>query len=148
MTDHHHLARALSDAQIEHAYAQIMADLSNQRRCLLARNGGQGMGIPLRRARDIGRSAAISKQVSSLIDDSYRSLAAFVRDTGGYTKTPEPFADFQWAAFFRTRIRMWTTTFQFTAAVQQAVLWREVQMPSCCQASMAAQGHKIEGLGA
>jgi hypothetical protein len=57
--------------------------------------------------------------VSGLVDDPFRSLAAFVRDADGYAKTPEPFADFQWADFFRTRIRLWTTPFQFTAAVHQ-----------------------------
>jgi hypothetical protein len=33
-TDHHYLARALSDAKIEHAYVEIMADISNLMRDL------------------------------------------------------------------------------------------------------------------
>jgi hypothetical protein len=44
-----------------------------------------------------------------------------VRNAGGYIKTPEPFAEFQWADFFRTRVRLWSTSFQFSAAVQQGV---------------------------
>jgi hypothetical protein len=65
--------------------------------------------------------SAIPDEVSGLTDDPYRSLAAFVRDAGGYLKTPEPFAEFQWAAFYRTRIPMWTNEFQFNAAVEQGV---------------------------
>jgi len=121
-TDHHHLARALSDAQIEHAYVEIMADLSNPKGdAFWLEMAAKGWVHPYDELGILHGVAAIPKQVSGLIDDPYRSLAAFVRDAGGYIKTPEPFADFQWAAFFRTRIRLWTTTFQFTAAVQQAV---------------------------
>jgi hypothetical protein len=47
----------------------------------------------------------IRDEVSGLTGDPYRSLAALVRDAGRYVKTPEPFAEFQWAAFCRTRIR-------------------------------------------
>jgi hypothetical protein len=62
--------------------------------------------------------AAIPSNVAGLIDDPYRSLAAFVRNAGGYIKTPEPSAGFQWADFFRTRVRLWSTSFQFSAAVR------------------------------
>jgi hypothetical protein len=65
--------------------------------------------------------SAIPDVVSGLTDDPYRSLAAFVRDAGGYVKTPEPFAEFQWAEFYRTRIPMWANEFQFNAAVEQGV---------------------------
>lgn len=65
--------------------------------------------------------SVIPDDVSGLTDDPYRSLAAFVREAGGYFKTPEPFAEFQWAAFYRTRIPMWTNPFQFKAAVEQGV---------------------------
>lgn len=44
-----------------------------------------------------------------------------MRKAGGYGKTPEPFAEFQGAAFYRTRISMWTNEFQFNAAVDQGV---------------------------
>lgn len=65
--------------------------------------------------------SAIPDEVSALVDDPYRSLAAFVRDAGGYLKTPEPFAEFQWADFYRTRIPLWTGELQFRAAVEQGV---------------------------
>ncbi|TCF97594.1 hypothetical protein BZM26_30380 [Paraburkholderia strydomiana] len=65
--------------------------------------------------------SAIPDEVSGLADDPCRSLSAFVRDVGGYVKTPEPFAEFQWADFYRTRIPMWTNPYQFRAAVDQAM---------------------------
>ncbi|WP_408193143.1 ParB/Srx family N-terminal domain-containing protein [Paraburkholderia strydomiana] len=45
--------------------------------------------------------SAIPDGVSGLTDDPYRSLAAFVRDAGGYVRTPEPFAQFQWRSVER-----------------------------------------------
>jgi hypothetical protein len=121
-TDHHHLARALSDAQIEHAYVEIMADLSKLKGdAFWLEMAAKGWVHPYDERGILHGIAAIPKQMAGLIDDPYRSLAAFARDAGGYLKTPEPFADFQWAAFFRTRIGLWTTPSQFTAAVQQAV---------------------------
>jgi hypothetical protein len=47
---------------------------------------------------------SLPKRLEDLTDDPYRSLAGFVRTAGGYLKTPAPFAEFQWADFFRTRI--------------------------------------------
>jgi hypothetical protein len=121
-TDHHHLARALFDAQINYAYVEVMADLSKLK--------GDAFWLEMANRRWVHPYdehgilhgvAAIPSNVSGLIDDPYRSLAAFVRNAGGYIKTPEPFAEFQWADFFRTRVRLWSTSFQFSAAVQQGV---------------------------
>src|SRR5476649_915022 len=120
-TDHHHLARALFDAQINYAYVEVMADLSKLK--------GDSFWLEMANRRWVHPYdehgilhgvAAIPSNVSGLIDDPYRSLAAFVRDAGGYLKTPEPFAEFQWADFYRTRIPMWTSESQFKAAVEQA----------------------------
>jgi hypothetical protein len=120
--DHHHLARALSDAGIEYAYVSLMDDLSGLK--------GEAFWLAMAARRWVHPYdengilhgvAALPGHVSGLIDDPYRSLSAFARDAGGYIKTPEPFAEFQWADFFRTRVRLWTTPFQFQSAVEQAV---------------------------
>ena len=37
-------------------------------------------------------------------DDPYRSLAGCVRNAGGYAKDTQPYAEFLWADFFRSRI--------------------------------------------
>jgi hypothetical protein len=46
--------------------------------------------------------ADMPEHVWELEDDEYRSLAASVRDAGGYEKTSVPLEEFRWADFFRT----------------------------------------------
>jgi hypothetical protein len=44
------------------------------------------------------------KRLTQMLDDPYRSLAAMVRNAGGFAKNQEPFVEFLWADFFRPRI--------------------------------------------
>lgn len=121
-TDHHHLARALSDAKIDYAYVEVIADLSKfEGDAFLLQMAAKRWVHPYDEHGILHGVAAIPKEVSELIDDPYRSLSAFVRNGGGYNKTPEPFAEFQWADFFRTRVRLWTTLSQVNAAVAQGI---------------------------
>ncbi|MDE1004803.1 MAG: hypothetical protein OSB38_04000 [Paraburkholderia fungorum] len=120
--DHHHLARALWDGGITKAFAEVAADLSQLTDekfwdTVIAKRWVH----PVDERGILRAISAIPDEISALIDDPYRSLAAFVRDAGGYLKTPEPFAEFQWADFYRTRIPMWTSESQFNAAVEQSV---------------------------
>lgn len=45
----------------------------------------------------------LPKRIADMEDDPFRSLAWAVREQGGYDKTEEPFAEFQWADFFRSK---------------------------------------------
>jgi hypothetical protein len=45
----------------------------------------------------------LPKTVKDLEDDPFRSLAWAVRERDGYRQTEEPFAEFQWANFFRLK---------------------------------------------
>ncbi|MFL9912393.1 ParB-like protein [Paraburkholderia sp. RL17-337-BIB-A] len=120
--DHHHLARALWDGGITKAFATVVADLSRLPEGKFWDTVIERRWVHPYDERGILRAmSAIPDEVSGLTDDPYRSLAAFVRDAGGYVKTPEPFAEFQWAEFYRTRIPTWTNEFQFNAAVEQGV---------------------------
>lgn len=120
--DHHHLARALWDGGIPKAFATVVEDLSRLPESKFWDTIIERRWVHPYDEHGILRAmSAIPDHVSGLTDDPYRSLAAFVRDAGGYVKTPEPFAEFQWAAFYRTRIPMWTNEFQFHAAVDQGV---------------------------
>ena len=56
-----------------------------------------------------------------LLDDPYRSLAGYVRNAGGFDKTPTAFAEFLWADFFRTRVTIGPTRADFNNAVQRAL---------------------------
>lgn len=46
----------------------------------------------------------LPKTIKDLKDDPFRSLAWEVRERGGFKKTDNPFAEFQWANFFRKRL--------------------------------------------
>jgi hypothetical protein len=46
----------------------------------------------------------LPKSIKDLRDDPFRSLAWAVREQGGFEKTDEPFAEFQWANFFRSKL--------------------------------------------
>jgi hypothetical protein len=48
--------------------------------------------------------ADIPKNVTELRNDPYRSLAGFVRSSGGYAKDSTPFTEFLWADYFRPLI--------------------------------------------
>src|SRR5438874_990887 len=63
---------------------------------------------------------ALPAHVKELVDDPYRSLAGYVRDAGGYEKSPTAYAEFQWADFFR-RVRIGSGRDGFEAAVRQAL---------------------------
>ncbi|WP_183082087.1 ParB-like protein [Paraburkholderia sp. BL23I1N1] len=120
--DHHHLARALWDGGIKKAFAMVVDDLSRLSDAKFWDTVIEKRWVHPVDERGILRAiSAIPDEVSALTDDPFRSLAAFVRDAGGYIKTPEPFAEFQWADFYRTRIPMWTSESQFKAAVDQGV---------------------------
>ena len=103
--DHHHLARALADMGVRQTFCYVAGDLSNlagqdffdemKKRNWLFLEDNTGA---TREARDL------PLRVSDLEDDPYRSLAGAVREDGGYDKTCAPFAEFQWADFFRGEI--------------------------------------------
>ena len=63
----------------------------------------------------------IPDSLVNLIDDPYRSLAGYVRDAGGYDKSPTAFCEFQWADFFRARVRIGPTRADFNNAVATAL---------------------------
>ncbi len=65
--------------------------------------------------------SAIATHLDKLVDDAYRSLAGYVRNAGGYDKTPTAFAEFVWADFFRRSIPIEDLKTDFQAAVKTAL---------------------------
>jgi hypothetical protein len=63
----------------------------------------------------------LPKTIADLADDPYRSLAWAVRERGGWEKSPSSFAEFQWAQFFRSRIKIDNRPGGFEKAVEQAI---------------------------
>ncbi len=52
------------------------------------------------------------KPISELKDDPYRTLSWLVRYSGGYDTLGNPYQEFAWANFFRTRLTWDTTTYE------------------------------------
>eukprot|EP01122_Echinamoeba_exundans_P011315 TRINITY_DN4451_c2_g1_i1.p1 TRINITY_DN4451_c2_g1~~TRINITY_DN4451_c2_g1_i1.p1 ORF type:complete len:282 (-),score=68.18 TRINITY_DN4451_c2_g1_i1:98-943(-) len=112
LSDHHHMARALSDANVPKSSKIMLANVTdnwnkitqNQFWQLMLQNNkmwlydekGMGPISPLH----------LPRHVDKLQDDFFRSLAFFVKHAGGYGKTTTDFSDFQWANFLRSNMTL------------------------------------------
>jgi hypothetical protein len=122
ITDHHHLARAALDAGIDSAFSSIEADLSKYGIEEFWREMDRNLWVhPLDQNGVRHHYALIPTDLMKLLDDVYRSLAAFVRNAGGYDKTLQPFAEFVWADFFRRNVAIEDIKANFNAAVETAI---------------------------
>lgn len=105
MLDHHHLGRALMEEGVSHVWVQVLCNLEHLKRdefwIVMDYNRWVHPYDAQGRHCDF---ADIPSRLDRLPDDPYRSLAAEVRRTGEYPKSPTPFAEFLWADFFRHRI--------------------------------------------
>jgi hypothetical protein len=139
--DHHHLARALWEAGIEHAFITVEAQLPSAAethfwQALLQKHWAH----PINEHGELRPYREIPRHVRQLRDDVYRSLAAFVRAAGGFRKSPTPFAEFQWADWFRGRVAVGATHADFHQAVDKAL--ELAQSPAAC-ALPGFVGHSI-----
>ena len=116
--DHHHLARALHEEQVEHVLISVVANLKRldpdsfwfvlDNRSWMHPFDEQGR----RRGYE-----DIPKSVTEMIDDPFRSLAGALRRVGGYAKDTTPFSEFLWADFLRRRLKLKDIERDFEAAV-------------------------------
>jgi hypothetical protein len=105
IVDHHHLGLALLEEGVKSVSMVILKDLSHlelpefwhvmEHHQWAHPFDSAGHRQPFKR---------MPSQLVDLKDDPYRSLAAQVREQGGYAKDTAPFAEFLWADFFRLRI--------------------------------------------
>jgi hypothetical protein len=122
ITDHHHLGRALHDEGIEHGFFLIEADFSNtELASFWTKMEARHWAHPVDAEGQRRRLQDIPSHLKELADDPYRSLAGYVREAGGYTKSGAAFAEFLWADFFRSRIPLGNGESGFDAAVAKAV---------------------------
>jgi hypothetical protein len=122
ITDHHHLARAALEAGIETGLLLIEAEMAQlEPKGFWHTMREQRWAHPIDEQGHVQPCSAIPTHLNGLRDDVYRSLAGFVRDAGGYEKTPTAFAEFVWADFFRHRIVVGPTHEDFQHAVEQAL---------------------------
>ena len=122
ITDHHHLARAILEAQLPSGFFLVQADFSTLTHEQFWLEMERNSWVHPYDEHGVLRSVSdIPKEVAWLKDDPYRSLAGFVRNAGGYQKTPAAYAEFQWADFFRARITIERVRVAFDLAVQEGI---------------------------
>lgn len=119
--DHHHVAAALWHVGIKSVPIVLVRDLSSYSQAsfwLSMENerwtfpyDAEGRRRPF---------SDLPEHIWALADDEYRSLAAAVRDAGGYEKTSVPLEEFRWADFFRSTLPRPDSDETFAALVNEA----------------------------
>jgi hypothetical protein len=122
ITDRHHLGRAASEAGVETGFFWVEEDYSSVPIAQFwPRMGTALWAHPIDENGRRRPFEEIPDHLEKLRDDPYRSLAAYVREAGGYDKTPTAFAEFLWADFFRARVVIGPTRADFNNSVQKAM---------------------------
>ena len=122
ITDHHHLGRAALDAGVATGFFTVDADLSKCTMETFWKEMNESQWVhPLDENGVRHYYTSIPDRLGKLVDDLYRSLAGYVRDSKGYDKTPTAFAEFIWADFFRRNIPIETVRSDFHTAVRAGV---------------------------
>jgi hypothetical protein len=122
ITDHHHLGRAAFEAGISIGCFLVEADLSSYDLDKFWTEMDKNLWVhPLDENGVRHHYSAIPDHLEKLVDDAYRSLAGYVRNAGGFDKTPTAFAEFVWADFFRRSIPIEIVKADFKTAVQTAL---------------------------
>ncbi|WP_233849666.1 ParB/Srx family N-terminal domain-containing protein [Paraburkholderia sp. HD33-4] len=120
--DHHHVATALRRAGIKAVPVVLVADLSqlSYQDFWLSMDNNRWT-YPYNATGQRKSFADMPEHVWELEDDVFRSLAASVRDAGGYEKTTVPLEEFRWADFFRTCLPNPETEDDFLSIQRRAV---------------------------
>lgn len=120
--DHHHLGLALLKEKFKTAPVQVEADLSGlkpsdywpemAKRAWVHPYDGDGKERPIDH---------IPGGLEDMQDDPYRSLAGLVRERGGFKKVQIPYAEFQWADYFRPLIKRKLVKTDFKEALRRGL---------------------------
>lgn len=122
ITDHHHLGRAAEEAGIDTGFFSVEEDFSKLPIAQFwPRMSAAKWAHPIDQFGKPCPFERIPDHLAKLIDDPYRSLAGYVRDAGGYEKSPTAFCEFQWADFFRPRVTIGPSRDDFNRAVTLAL---------------------------
>lgn len=123
--DHHHVAMASQRAGNDRAPVILLSDFSSMdpAEFWLTLENRQWMH-PYDANGEHQPFTAMPAHIHETIDDECRSLAAFVRDAGGYEKTAVALEEFRWAGVFRyylPRLGGKNDTCTFDALVKRGV---------------------------
>lgn len=125
LIDHHHLSRALADLGVPFVFVRVVANWSAMPPAVFWQNMQRSAYTYLIDPQNKPLlPSALPVSVRDLVDDPYRSLAYFARENGAYEKCAIPFAEFQWAVYYRRFItpmdlqrNPWNQTIQFALRV-------------------------------
>ncbi|TDY26933.1 hypothetical protein B0G81_7465 [Paraburkholderia sp. BL6665CI2N2] len=121
-TDHHHVAAALWHVGVKSVPVVLVRDLSSYSQAsfwLSMEN--ERWAYPFDAEGKRRPFSDLPEHIWALPDDEYRSLAAAVRDAGGYEKTNVPLEEFRWADFFRSNLPRPDSDEKFAALVDEAI---------------------------
>jgi len=122
ITDHHHLGRACSEAGVDTGFFLVEEDFSKVPIAQFWPKMAEAHWVhPIDQAGKPRPFEDIPDHLEKLLDDPYRSLAGYVRNAGGFAKTPTAFAEFLWADFFRPRVPIGPTRPDFNQSVDSAL---------------------------
>jgi len=129
IVDHHHLAKALQESKVRDSMpAQVLANYSAlDPDTFWKKMQEQKWVYPYRRGEGPLSVASLPATLGQMIDDPYRSLVWAARHVGEEEDRDEtPFADFKWADYFRSRIKLTGTDENFQqAAVEAAAMMKQ-----------------------
>lgn len=119
--DHHHLGCALVREKFKVAAMVYVADYSSLSQNDFWKKMQEMQYVHPRDENGRKKSfKAIPDKLSELKDDPYRSLAGLARRSGAFEKAQVPFAEFEWADYFRKSIPPKTVKRDFGKALKRA----------------------------
>jgi len=120
--DHHHLARALIDEEVNKVLVTVVARLDRlEEEAFWIVLDNRGWMHPFDAHGRRRNYSDIPRSIEDLVDDPYRSLAGALRRAGGYSKETTPFSEFLWADFLRRRIKHRVVEKNFGRALTEAL---------------------------
>jgi hypothetical protein len=120
--DHHHVASALRCTGIKTMPAVLVADFSSlSRQEFWLSMEDHRWTYPYDAKGQRKSFADMPLHVWDTEDDEFRSLAASVRDAGGYEKTSVPLEEFRWADLFRSYLSYPRTDDEYVSIERQAL---------------------------
>jgi hypothetical protein len=120
--DHHHFGLALWQSGVESAYVRVIDDISALSASQFWRRMEANGRVYL--YDEEGRRISpdrLPTWLHGLRHDPFRDIAWAVREAGGFSKSPEPFAEFQWANYFRDHIPIRTVRRNYEGAIAKAM---------------------------
>jgi hypothetical protein len=121
--DHHHLSMALHQSDVTEAFVRVIGDLSRLPRPQFWRQMAErGCLHPFDHHGQRISPSALPSAIRHLKRDAYRDLSWSVREAGGFVKSNQPYAEFRWAHFFRTRIPRTSVLRDFEHAHDRAMM--------------------------